>query len=185
MPSLWKLQMPTKKKVGISVLFGLGLLVVAVMAWRLGITVHPTTKNDFVYGLGNIGLVTHLEVWIGISVACIPTLAPLYSKYLAPMVSRIRSGSPEHTSQREIKSPNDTVGSPKGRGFWTRNFSRLESDTALELEEGQVAGETEAVAYSPVAKKGESVVDHNYPKSIGVTHDIQVESRPLKRQPLG
>lgn len=36
-------------------------------AWRLSISVHPTTKNDFVYGLGNIGLVTHLEVWIGIS----------------------------------------------------------------------------------------------------------------------
>lgn len=54
--------------------------VVAVMAWRISITVHPTTKNDSVYGLGNIGLVTHLKVWIGISVACLPTLAPLYPK---------------------------------------------------------------------------------------------------------
>ena len=155
------------------------------MAWRLSITVHPITMNDFVYGLGNIGLVTHLEVWIGISVACIPTLAPVYSKYLAPMVLRFRSGSPEHTSQREIESPKDTVGSPKGRGFWTRNFSRLESDTALELEEGRVAGETEAVAYPTAAKEGESVFDHNCPKYIGVTHDIQVESRPWKGQPLG
>ncbi|KAL8956757.1 MAG: hypothetical protein Q9193_005804 [Seirophora villosa] len=137
------------------------------MAWRISITVDPETKNDFVYGLGNIGLVTHLEVWIGISVACMPTLAPLYSKYLAPMFSR-----KTHTSQKGMKEAKSTVRRSKKRGFWTRNFSRLDDDTTLELEEGHLTGGTESVIYS--LGPTESADDNNPQRSIGVTHDIEL-----------
>ena len=80
----------------------------AIMGLRMQITAQSITQTDFVYGLGNIGLVTHLEVWIGIIVACLPTLTPLFFRVLKPLLSKI---SKRNTAERHLKESKHIIGS--------------------------------------------------------------------------
>lgn len=184
MRPLWGLQMATRKKIGISILFGLGLLVVAVMGWRIKITVESTTKTDFVYGLGNIGIVTMFELWVGIIVACLPTLAPFYSKYLAPIMSTLYKKSQKHSSSRRLKEAQHTIGSADSPNFRKKNFNRLDDDTLLELEEGGIYGTTAAMVSSSATVKDDFEDWQKKPNSIGVRHDVQVSSVAQEHQPL-
>lgn len=151
------------------------------MGWRIKITVESTTQTDFVYGLGNIGVVTLFELWIGVLVACLPTLAPFYSKYLAPTVSKLREKSSKHTSQKQLKEARHTIGSAGGPGFKKKNFNRLDEDTLLELEEGRVSG-TSAAIVSSSTRVGEGFEDWKTESNgIGVRHDVQISSAPQDR----
>ena len=145
--------------------------VVGIMGWRIAITVESITETDFVYGLGNIGLVTHLEVWIGITVACLPTLTPLFSKYIAPIVSRILWLSGKSAGQKQLKEAKHTIGSAESRGFHKRGFRRLDKYSLLELEDGKNFTTAEALN-----EEGELWTDHL--SVINVRHDIQVYGEP-------
>ncbi|KAJ5716011.1 uncharacterized protein N7483_013192 [Penicillium malachiteum] len=76
-PALWKLHMPLRNKITISAMFGMGLIVVAVMIMRLIITLSPATSADFVHSLYQIGLFSFLELWLSIIIASLPVLTPL------------------------------------------------------------------------------------------------------------
>jgi hypothetical protein len=145
--------------------------VVGIMGWRIAITVQSITQTDFVYGLGNIGLVTHLEVWIGIIIACLPTLTPLFSKYIAPIASRISWLSGKSTGPRQLKEAKHTIGSARMRGFNKGDFKRLDKDSLLELEEGNNFTTAEALN-----EEGKHWVNH--PSAISVRHDFQVYGDP-------
>lgn len=154
--------------------------VVAIMGWRVQITVQAVTQADFVYGLGNIGLVTHLEIWLGIIIACLPTLAPLFSKYLKPVVSKAR-GSKKSAERRHLKEAQNTIGGGNSGAFNKRNFVRLDKEQALlEMEEGGNFTKAEATVRST-----SSVDDDerwtNHPNAIGVRHDIRVYGSPQAR----
>lgn len=103
------------------------------MGWRIQVTVLAVTQTDFVYGLGNIGLVAHLEVWLGMIIACLPTLPPLYSKYLSPVLSRITGLSGKSTEPRQLKEAQRSIGSSEPRNFSKKHFNRLDNDSLLEL----------------------------------------------------
>ena len=153
------------------------------MGWRIQITVQATTEKDFVYGLGNIGLVTHLEVWLGIIVACLPTLTPLFSKYVGPMVSKISGGSSgKRSGQRQLREAQNTIGGGSG-GYSKKNYGRLDKDSLLdrELEEGKSFRKSEAVVGTHSVTSEED--DHwmHDPNAIGVRHDVQVYYQPQKQ----
>ncbi|KAL9120138.1 MAG: hypothetical protein Q9187_003308 [Circinaria calcarea] len=180
MPPLWRLQMRTSKKIAISGLFGLGLLVVAVMGWRIQITVASLTKADFVYGLGNIGVASHLELWLGIIIACLPTLVPLFSKYLKPFASKIRGVPKKPTVRRQLKEARHTIGSSGSRPFKKKQFSALGTGSLLELEEGKnfsIARTTNGLP--PTSEENESWISDQH--VITVQHDVQVYSEAQKQ----
>ncbi|KAI1436362.1 hypothetical protein GGR50DRAFT_651944 [Xylaria sp. CBS 124048] len=77
MPPLWRLRLAFRKKVIVTIMFSLGIGTIIVMLYRIAITVKVRDDPDFTAHLAVIGLVTGLEVWFGIVIACIPTLAPL------------------------------------------------------------------------------------------------------------
>lgn len=52
------------------------------MAWRIRVAVETTTQADYLYGLGNVYLIIQPEVWVGLTVVCLPTLGPLFLEYL-------------------------------------------------------------------------------------------------------
>lgn len=114
------------------------------MGWRVKITIDSTTRTDFVYGLGNIALVALLEVWCGIIVACMPTLAPFYSKHLAPLISNLLSFSAQHATGRHLKLAHHTIGSLRTHRVQKRNFDPLDSMILVELEDGQLSRRDEA-----------------------------------------
>ncbi|KAK1590111.1 uncharacterized protein LY79DRAFT_555910 [Colletotrichum navitas] len=93
MPMLWGLQMPLKNKIAVSAMFGMGLATIAIMIWRLVNTITTIGDPDFVYNLHDIGLVSLLELWIGIVIACLPTLGPLFKTYVKPAVSKLTNPS--------------------------------------------------------------------------------------------
>ena len=150
------------------------------MGWRVQITVQAVTQADFVYGLGNIGLVTHLEIWLGIIIACLPTLAPLFSKYLAPVVSKAR-GSKRSTARQQLKEAQNTIGGGS-RGYSDkRNWQRLDKEQALlEMEDGGNFSKAEAMVRSTSSIEDEEAW-RTQPNAIGVKSDVRVYGEPQKR----
>ncbi|KAI1503403.1 hypothetical protein F5X99DRAFT_375139 [Biscogniauxia marginata] len=90
MPALWSLKMPRSNKVFISIMFSLGLITIGVMCWRLWITAQAATTDLFGY-LAAVGLVSELELWLGIIVVCMPTLRPLVTKYANTNMIKLKS----------------------------------------------------------------------------------------------
>ncbi|KAJ3952195.1 hypothetical protein N0V92_011372 [Colletotrichum tropicale] len=114
MPALWGLQMPLRNKVAVTAMFGMGITTIAIMVWRLVNTVTTIGDLDFVYNLHDIGLISLLELWIGIIIACLPTLGPLLKTYVKPAVSKIGSKLTNPSTDRgniHLKDLNSTQGS--------------------------------------------------------------------------
>ena len=144
------------------------------MGWRIQIA--NQNEPDFVYSLGNIGLVTHLEIWIGLIVACLPTLTPLVSKYYRKI-----PGMSKKTPSRKLKEANHTIGSAEPRSWRSKkNFSRLDTENPLELEEGTYL-KNEAVVRSSSASPDEDDDWRRGPQGINVRHDVQIFSSPHQR----
>lgn len=107
------------------------------MSWRLWLQVRPINKIDYTYAAGVIGLPTFLELWIGIIVACLPTLTPLFSKYIKPVVTSFRSSSYKSSgNSRKLKEAEHTIGGWGPRGMKKYNFDTLDDKSFLDLEEG-------------------------------------------------
>lgn len=60
---------------------------IAIMCYRLKETVH--TDPDPMIATARIGLLSNLELWLGIIVACLPTMAPVFRAYVQPGFSKL------------------------------------------------------------------------------------------------
>ncbi|KAI0887875.1 uncharacterized protein GGS22DRAFT_185256 [Annulohypoxylon maeteangense] len=87
MPWLWSLQMALFNKIVVMVMFSFGFATVATMCYRIEQTVH--SDPDFMLGFARVGLLSDVEIWLGIIVACIPTLAPFFKKFIQPPLSKL------------------------------------------------------------------------------------------------
>ncbi|KAL8902134.1 MAG: hypothetical protein Q9207_004866 [Kuettlingeria erythrocarpa] len=76
LPIVWQLQMPRKKKIGISGTFALGLLNAAINLGRLVQTIL-CDEADVTYCLEASAMLIVGELSSGILVACVPTLGPV------------------------------------------------------------------------------------------------------------
>ncbi|ORY11109.1 hypothetical protein BCR34DRAFT_601561 [Clohesyomyces aquaticus] len=92
LPVVWKIKMPARKKVGVSAMFSLGLLIVAVMTWRLYITAKSGDPADFSYTLYMVALLCHLELWLGLLATNFPVIAPLFPAILPTRVGEFSLG---------------------------------------------------------------------------------------------
>ena len=59
------------------------------MAWRIQATYVTANNPDFAYTLATIGLISGLELWLGIAVACMPTIPPVMQAYVRPVFRRL------------------------------------------------------------------------------------------------
>ncbi|EFQ35839.1 integral membrane protein [Colletotrichum graminicola] len=136
MPMLWGLQMPLKNKIAVSAMFGMGLATIAIMIWRLVNTLTTIGDPDFVYILHDIGLVSLLELWIGIVIACLPTLGPLFKTYVKPAVSKLTNPSSNKGSVqlKDISSSGHSTRTPR------RAYGKLDDTTSVDdLERAELA----------------------------------------------
>ncbi|KAI1758643.1 hypothetical protein GGR53DRAFT_516390 [Hypoxylon sp. FL1150] len=90
LPTLWGLQLPPRKKLVVTIMFSFGFATIAIMIWRITATIQTRADPDFTLHLGLIGLISFFELWFGIIVACIPTLAPLFRTYGGPLFDKLR-----------------------------------------------------------------------------------------------
>ncbi|KAF6811047.1 integral membrane protein [Colletotrichum sojae] len=132
MPALWGLQMPLRNKIAVSAMFGMGFLTIAIMIWRLVNTVVTIGDLDFVYNLHDIGLISLLELWIGVAIACLPTLGPLLKTYVKPAVSKIGSKLTNPSTDRGAKIHLQNMsGSHQGSRLNTRRTYDKLGDTTV------------------------------------------------------
>lgn len=81
MPTLWTLQMNTKKKVAISAILGLGLVICIFTGLRIK-SVLDLDPLDFTYTMVDDLIFGGLEIELGIINACLPLLQPILKKFL-------------------------------------------------------------------------------------------------------
>ncbi|GKT46423.1 uncharacterized protein ColSpa_06604 [Colletotrichum spaethianum] len=138
MPALWGLQMPLRNKVAVSAMFGMGFATIGIMIWRLINTVTTIGDLDFVYNLRDIGLISLLELWIGIIIACLPTLGPLFKTYVKPAVSKLTNPSTERGAVhlKEISTSGHSSRQPR------RIYDKLgDSGSYMDLERAELVKE--------------------------------------------
>ncbi|KAI1110047.1 hypothetical protein F5Y14DRAFT_384680 [Nemania sp. NC0429] len=92
MPLLWGLQMNLTKRLALTAMFSISLTTIGIMSWRLAQTsyaLHHLDDDYYSTTLPVLLLVVMLELWLGVIVACIPTLAPVLNRLLAPLIASI------------------------------------------------------------------------------------------------
>ncbi|KAI0388468.1 hypothetical protein F5Y17DRAFT_452685 [Xylariaceae sp. FL0594] len=87
MPWLWHLHLPTGKKILIMIMFSFGFATIAIMAYRIEQAVHA--DPDPLIAIARVGLLSNVELWLGIIVACLPTMAPFVRTYVQPHLSTL------------------------------------------------------------------------------------------------
>ncbi|KAI4865906.1 hypothetical protein F4820DRAFT_447533 [Hypoxylon rubiginosum] len=101
MPWLWRLHMALGKKLVIMVMFSFGFATIAIMCLRIEQTVNGNV--DRMEATANLGLLSAVELWLGIIVACMPTMAPFVRRYVQPGLSKLsqklRGNSCQSTKQ--------------------------------------------------------------------------------------
>lgn len=93
------------------------------MIWRVVWTHQYRDNPDFTTYLGWIGLVSQFELWLGVIVACIPTLAPLFKAFVHPAIKRITRKSASDSADTNPSSkqiPLQTVSNRKERSGYSR-----------------------------------------------------------------
>ncbi|RAL06173.1 uncharacterized protein BO80DRAFT_460417 [Aspergillus ibericus CBS 121593] len=180
-PALWRLKMAIRNKITISVMFAMGLIVVAVMAFRLEITLNPSTNADFVQGLYLVGLVSFLELWLSIIVVSLPTLAPLFRMYVEPVLARVLGSKGSGGEPRRLREAQHTIGSdPPSRRKYALQESFLEegyefgvvgTETNVKGSRGAEGNSQDSLA-ELVGKDGGTGLGMG---GISVRHEIQIE----------
>lgn len=105
LPVLWRLQMPTGRKIAISALMSMGTTICIITLVRIKVTTEITPSNvSAQYAL--IALLTCLEASLGVVNACLPVSKPVFDKFkpalLVNAVSRW-SSSTRSNSRRSAK----------------------------------------------------------------------------------
>lgn len=102
------------------------------MGYRLDQTVNG--DPDPMLSMARIGLLSNMELWLGIIVACIPTMAPFARTYIQPSLSKVFSKiygsssgpSKEGTPRVQLK----TFGGSGGSGNNRSNYTELDEPSA-------------------------------------------------------
>lgn len=104
-PMLWSLRIEPYKRIALSLVFGIGMITIGVMCWRV-IAIEDwvnDTAVDFTSQLPDLALIVMLELCLGVIVTCVPALVPIMDICLKPLISRYWPGmvaGPEHSGDR-------------------------------------------------------------------------------------
>lgn len=182
MPVLWGLNMPTRKKWGITVLFSLGLMWVSkhrvrILVIRLTafgrvcglniariVVTFIVNQEDSSYSFTDAAVLGGLEIWVGICIACMPTLQPCWQK-----LQRVISHSLDFLKGKS-SCATSTADVPLRDGIFKRDrFQRL-SDDVQDTEAQPTRGKASMVV--PATSRDRH--DELRADEIGVTRDVVV-----------
>ncbi|KAI1746006.1 hypothetical protein F4680DRAFT_400001 [Xylaria scruposa] len=77
---VWRLQMTTKRKIGISLIFAVGILTCIAAVGRVYTSKNYVTSEDQVYALSPLSLLAHIETHLSLLVICIPSVPSVFRK---------------------------------------------------------------------------------------------------------
>ncbi|MCJ1333056.1 hypothetical protein MMC10_009750 [Thelotrema lepadinum] len=153
MPVLWQLHLPLRRKLMLSVAFGLGGIICIITILR-AIASANFNESDITYEVAVLGIYAVLEPSLGIINACMPVMQPALRQLLrlphpmpSPKSSKYHDLSSSGAGLQRLKSTcsrtntTATVRSIEQEGAKTRRF-HLEEDSFLFKREGNVGLET-------------------------------------------
>ncbi|KAK9772076.1 putative Integral membrane protein [Seiridium cardinale] len=138
---IWRLQLGLKKKIGVSVIFTIGLLACVSAAFRLAATVEYSKSPDWSYSIAKVGLWYLAELTCLFIVFCIPGIPKAFADFSIP--SKIASLLSSHIPSFGSQSKNTgTSGSSSGNSKTTNssNMYRRMEDDEIPLENLANAG---------------------------------------------
>lgn len=111
-----------------------------VMCYRLYAAIHPSANTSS--GNATQGIFSFLELWIGVIVACMPTMAPVFITYVKPLASTIRTrlfgsrGSDDYSARNKHSVLDPAVNTfhrhPESRKHRS-NYSSLDDYTGIAM----------------------------------------------------
>ncbi|KAI0545071.1 hypothetical protein F4679DRAFT_576420 [Xylaria curta] len=153
LPVLWRLQMSVRDKITVTAMFSIGIVTVALVLWRLGVTTATRASADWTATLCQVGLIAELELHLGILAVCIPTYGPFFNAYIKPLLRKAGAvNSASASGSRGKRSFLNTFGSSgkvkRSQGYtdFTDSVDQIASkdDNSIGLtpiEEGKVVSE--------------------------------------------
>jgi len=164
--------MKMKKKLLLSGILSLGLCICAMNLTRV-ILVSISDSPDFTFSLITIALFGGLEVYIGVVVACMPTLGPLIfrQKFTASAIEDKQYASGSNAPLKNSKlSANDTT-------FYENDFDGLGDNIPLREVTAHGGNDNRSVASSTRPTR-----DNLGSGGINVKTELQLFSSRLSRE---
>ena len=144
------------------------------MAWRVKITSDPYYA-DYIFALGLVGLTSFLELWFGLIVACVPTLAPLAKHYVTPALSKLYRRSGSHSGGIQLREAQNTIGGGSNSKRARRQYGKIDEETARDLLDSKYMGNSRATAGQTTSHDGLDEEATQEPGAIEVTRDFDVQ----------
>jgi hypothetical protein len=141
LPYVWRLHAPLAQRIVLAGMFALGTFIAVVSLVRLIIflQIPIATQGDVTYNFREIIVWSIVEVNIGLSCACLPSLKPVFQ---AVGLSRLFSFTSSRPSDIESPGPSHKLGSkdsaaskPRKKGATGGLFSTLAGISRMEEEE--------------------------------------------------
>ena len=154
------------------------------MAWRIQSTVRTTKSLDPLYDTYFIVLQSHLEIWLGITGASLPTLAPIASVVIYPafskLVSSYRNVTPSMGSRK--KAVRTIGGSSDDVPLQSTGFNRLPGESLAGFDDVQYFGTAESTKrkedLSPSIPEPQS---RDALGAITVRHEYDISAEPRQQ----
>ncbi|OQE00555.1 hypothetical protein PENVUL_c050G08103 [Penicillium vulpinum] len=164
LPIVWRLQMSSRKKTGVTASFAIGVLTAGINLGRI-IQTKLCPADDLVYCLRDSSIFIMAEMTAGILVACVPTFGPLLFRG-----RKLRSAQP-----RDLP----TIGSAQMRRRPAK-FDSLLSTIDHTHNDGEEQGHTKKLEPgAPTSHIGAGAENEAPETGILVTHDLDVHSLNL------
>ncbi|KAF2805468.1 uncharacterized protein BDZ99DRAFT_574397 [Mytilinidion resinicola] len=147
-PVLWKLNMNTRKKIGISLMFMLGTVIVTFNIIRLAWT-DKVKSPDITYAYAILFCFSELEIQLGLILASVPLMQPVLHKYLGVGFPGKSPTARSHNKSGASTNPIQlgTIGSTRTRKY--NNILETESAREFDLDEEDEGDAESASRISP------------------------------------
>ncbi|OAG08640.1 uncharacterized protein CC84DRAFT_1203964 [Paraphaeosphaeria sporulosa] len=177
MPMLWTLQINTRKKITISLIFGLGSFVCFATAWRTYHVVKfskPHNQINFTMGVVEDALWSGLEITLGIINACLPAMQPAVQHLVRGPYQQLLEFSTSRFSKRSKSSTG--YSSTSGHSRFTP-WARISGS-----ENGLKTGIEREVGYSVDSESNSS--DRIPMENVGSTTQLATQVSVTYHDPL-
>ncbi|KAF7558193.1 hypothetical protein G7Z17_g19 [Cylindrodendrum hubeiense] len=169
---IWTLKMTWRKRLGISIIFGLGLVACVSAGFRLGVTITHGKAADAVYTLGPLAFWATAEMTCGFFIVCIPCIPKILRETGVIRAFKKRFGmkatDPDSRPTAETYGGTDGSKNSKLRTTSSNAYYKLDED-GVPLQALSGSESTEQLrAEQPVNSHGVTVTRTT---QVMVTHD--------------
>ncbi|KAI9794955.1 MAG: hypothetical protein M1833_007329 [Piccolia ochrophora] len=148
LPLIWNLQLRAQKKIGLTLVFMLGLFACITSILRLAKTIEVDDNPDVTFAFNALTLWTVAEIDVGLICACLPALPPFlyhfFPKLSTTIASKIvGSSNPVDTSRSDGPPPMSKTGTVLPASYVDCGDPRLATGKFVEVGDGGAVRDVE------------------------------------------